>query len=171
MSWGKGRARAQPVKRISPSRIAAGVSIRWPSVPGLPKGGLIGAPNDPSNESRPLRLLEGLGRIKLAPSAGLLPTALNIADTPRNLSVKELDAAIANTNRAFKSGLQIDRQSILTRHHAIDATIMQAGMIEGSMQMQVECVARLSGQDEAAMDFLHPASPSMEVSGYVPADS
>ncbi|MBB2163836.1 hypothetical protein HLH26_04665 [Gluconacetobacter sp. 1b LMG 1731] len=126
------------------------------------RGGLIGAPNDPSNESRPLRLLKALGRIKLAPSAGLLPTALDIADTPRNLSVKELDAAIVNTNRAFKSGLQIDRQSILTRHHAIDATIMQAGMIEGSMQMQVKCVARLSEQDEAAMDFLRQDSPSME---------
>ncbi|MFT8775553.1 MAG: ATP-binding cassette domain-containing protein [Gluconacetobacter liquefaciens] len=61
--------------------------------------------------------------------------------------------------------------SILARHHGIDATIMQAGMIEGSAQMQAECVVRLSGQDEAAMDFLRQASPSMEVLGYVPADS
>ena len=76
--------------------------------------------------------------------------------------MKELDAAIANTNRAVKSGRQIDRQASLTRHHAIDATIMQAGMIEGSMQMQVKCVARLSEQDEAAMDFLRQDSSSME---------
>lgn len=99
-------------------------SARWPSVAALPKGAVIGVPNDPSNEGRALRLLETLGLIKLAPSAGLLPTALDITDNPLDLSVKELDAGIVgrtlpdldagvvNTNWAFKSGIQIDRQRI-----------------------------------------------------------
>lgn len=99
-------------------------STRWPSVAALPKGAVIGVPNDPSNEGRALRLLEVLGLIKLAPSAGLLPTALDITDNPRDLSVKELDAgivgrtlpdldaAVVNTNWAFKSGIQVDKQRI-----------------------------------------------------------
>lgn len=99
-------------------------SSRWKSVRDLPAGATIGVPNDPSNEGRALHLLEALGLITLNPSAGLLPTALDIADNPRNLSVKELDAgivgrtlpdldaAIVNTDWAFKSGIQVDRQRI-----------------------------------------------------------
>lgn len=61
--------------------------------------------------------------------------------------------------------------SILARRHGIDATILQAGMAEGSAHMRAECVVRLSGHDDGAMGFLLQASPSMEVLGYVPADS
>lgn len=99
-------------------------STRWPSVAALPQGAVIGVPNDPSNEGRALHLLQTLGLIKLAPSAGQLPTALDIIENPRNLSIKELDAgivgrtlpdldaAIVNTNWAFKSGIQVEKQRI-----------------------------------------------------------
>ncbi|MBB2203927.1 methionine ABC transporter ATP-binding protein [Gluconacetobacter takamatsuzukensis] len=59
--------------------------------------------------------------------------------------------------------------SVLGRQYGIDAAIVQAGMADGGAQ--AECVVRLSGHDDGAMDFLRQASPSMEVLGYVPADS
>jgi D-methionine transport system substrate-binding protein len=99
-------------------------SSRWTSLKDLPAGAVIGVPNDPSNEGRALHLLESLGLFTLSPSAGLLPTALDIADNPRNLSIKELDAgivgrtlpdldaAVVNTDWALKSGIKVDRQRI-----------------------------------------------------------
>ncbi|CAP56597.1 putative D-methionine-binding lipoprotein metQ [Gluconacetobacter diazotrophicus PA1 5] len=99
-------------------------SSRWKSVRDLPGGAVIGVPNDPSNEGRALHLLESLGLFTLTPSAGLLPTALDIADNPRNVTIKELDAgmvgralpdldaAVVNTDWALKAGIQVSRQRI-----------------------------------------------------------
>lgn len=99
-------------------------SARWPSVAALPHGAVIGVPNDPTNEGRALRLLEKLGVVKVSASAGLLPTAIDITDNPRGVTIKELDAgivgrtlpdldaAVVNTDWAFKSGIPVDRQRI-----------------------------------------------------------
>ena len=99
-------------------------SNRWSSVAALPHGATIGVPNDPSNEGRALRLLETLGLIRLSASAGALPTALDIADNPRGLTVRELDAgivgralqdldaAVVNTDWAVKSGIDVTRRRI-----------------------------------------------------------
>ena len=55
---------------------------------------VIGVPNDPCNEGRALKLLQAQGIIKLRPDVGLLPTALDIADNPKHIQIKELDAGI-----------------------------------------------------------------------------
>lgn len=99
-------------------------STRWKSVADLPRNAVIGLPNDPSNEGRALHLLEALGLIRLPASAGLLPTPLDIADNPRNLtfheldagivgrSLPDLDAAVVNTNWALKAGIDLQKQKI-----------------------------------------------------------
>ncbi|AXY23915.1 MAG: MetQ/NlpA family ABC transporter substrate-binding protein [Komagataeibacter hansenii] len=99
-------------------------SSRWHAVSDLPKGAVIGLPNDPSNEGRALHLLQHLGLVSLSPDAGLLPTALDVTENPHDLNFRELDAgivgrtladldaAIVNTNWAFKAGIDIEKQRI-----------------------------------------------------------
>ena len=111
--------------------VPVGYTAVWPiglyshkvkSVADLPKGAVIGVPNDPSNEGRALRLLESQGALKLKPEAGILATTADITDNPKNLQIKELDAgiigrsiddldaAVVNTDWALKSNLtQADR--------------------------------------------------------------
>jgi D-methionine transport system substrate-binding protein len=93
-------------------------SRKWHSVTDLPKGALIGVPNDPSNEGRALNVLASQGIIKLRDGAGILATAADITDNPKGIKVKELDAgivgraiadldaAVVNTDWAFKAGLK-----------------------------------------------------------------
>lgn len=99
-------------------------SQRWKTVGELPQNATIGVPNDPSNEGRALKLLQSLNVLKVSDSAGLLPTALDITDNPRNITIRELDAgvvgralpdldaAIVNTDWARKSGIDIEKQRI-----------------------------------------------------------
>lgn len=101
-------------------------SRKWHAVSDLPKGATIGVPNDPSNEGRALRMLQTLGLIKVSSDAGLFPTALDITDNPRNISVQELDAgvvgrslpdldaAIVNTDWARKAGIDLQKERIGT---------------------------------------------------------
>lgn len=111
--------------------VPVGYTAVWPiglyshkvkSVADLPKGAVIGVPNDPSNEGRALRLLESQGLIKLKLEAGILATASDITENAKGLQVKELDAgivgrsiedldaAVVNTDWALKSALtQADR--------------------------------------------------------------
>ncbi len=83
----------------------------------LQDGAIIGVPNDPSNEGRALRVLQNEGLIKLKDGTGILATIADIAENPKNIQIKELDAgivgrsvddldaAVVNTDWALKSGL------------------------------------------------------------------
>ncbi|MCB8876913.1 MetQ/NlpA family lipoprotein [Acidisoma silvae] len=99
-------------------------SRKYKSIADLPKGAVIGVPNDPSNEGRALLLLQAQGLITLNKAAGSLPTALDIAGNPKNIQIKELDAgivgrsigdldaAVVNTDWAIKSGIKIPQERI-----------------------------------------------------------
>src|ERR1700712_5260688 len=90
---------------------------KYKSVAELPKGAVIGVPNDPSNEGRALRVLQNEGVIKLKPDTGILATTADIVANPKKVEIKELDAgivgrsiddldaAVVNTDWALKSGL------------------------------------------------------------------
>ncbi|NKJ33653.1 MetQ/NlpA family lipoprotein [Rhizobium sp. SG570] len=90
---------------------------KYKAVADLPKGAVIGVPNDPSNEGRALRVLQNQGVIKLKDGTGILATTADIAENPKNVEIKELDAgivgrsiddldaAVVNTDWALKSGL------------------------------------------------------------------
>ncbi|UVC16160.1 MetQ/NlpA family lipoprotein [Mesorhizobium onobrychidis] len=92
-------------------------SKKHTDVADLPEGAVIGVPNDPSNEGRALRVLQNEGLIKLKDGTGILATTADIADNPKKLVIKELDAgivgrsvedldaAVVNTDWALKSGL------------------------------------------------------------------
>lgn len=99
-------------------------SIKYKSVKELPGRTVIGVPNDPSNEGRALILLDKLGVIKMAPNPGFYPTALDIAENPKHVTIKELDAgivgrslpdlaaAVVNTDWARKAGIDLVKSRI-----------------------------------------------------------
>jgi D-methionine transport system substrate-binding protein len=83
----------------------------------LPDGASIAIPNDPTNEGRALLLLQSAGLIKLKEQAGITATPLDIAENPRNITFREIeaaslprvlddvDAAVINGNYAIPAGL------------------------------------------------------------------
>ncbi|KAF1036198.1 metal ABC transporter substrate-binding protein [Burkholderia sp. Ac-20384] len=90
----------------------------------LPDGATIGVPNDPSNETRALRLLQALGLITLRTGSGALPTIRDIDRNPKHIRIRELDAgivgraiddldaAVINTDWAIKTGIRIPQERI-----------------------------------------------------------
>jgi len=99
-------------------------SREYDSVADLPEGALVGVPNDPSNEGRALLVLQNVGLIKLKPDAGILATVADIAENPKDIQIKELDAgvvgraiddldaAVVNTDWALKASLDPDQDRI-----------------------------------------------------------
>ena len=99
-------------------------SRKHASVAELPEGATIGIPNDPSNGGRALNLLADQGIIKLREGAGILATALDVSENPKNVQIQELDAGIVgrsiddldagvvNTDWALKSGLDPQKERI-----------------------------------------------------------
>jgi D-methionine transport system substrate-binding protein len=59
----------------------------------VPQGAVVAIPNDPSNSGRALNLLASKGLIKLKDGAGVKATQRDIADNPKKLQFKELEAA------------------------------------------------------------------------------
>ena len=80
---------------ISPIRLYSGLNgsdNKYTKVEDLPANGEIAVPNDATNESRALYLLQSAGLIKLDVSGTALATVANIKENPKNLKITELDA-------------------------------------------------------------------------------
>ena len=87
-------------------------------------GGIVAIPNDPTNGGRGLVLLEKAGLIKLKDGVGFKATIADIADNPKNLQFKELeaaqlprsladvDAAAITMNYVMSAGLDVQKQGI-----------------------------------------------------------
>ena len=100
-------------------------SNNYKSVKSLPDGATIAVPNDASNESRALYVLQSAGLITLKKNTNSLATINSIAKNPKNLKIKEVaadqaprtldsvDAAVVNTNYAVAAKLSI-KKSIFT---------------------------------------------------------
>ena len=90
----------------------------------LQPGATVAIPNDPTNGGRALLLLEKLGLLKLKPDAGIKAAVTDIVENPKNLKIKELEAAqiprsledvdfaAINTNYAMTAGLVPDKDAI-----------------------------------------------------------
>lgn len=90
----------------------------------LSAGDVIAVPNDTTNEARALLLLQDNGVIKLKDGAGLTATVNDIAENPKNIKIKELEAAqvarvkdevafvILNGNYALEAGFSVSKDSI-----------------------------------------------------------
>ena len=69
-------------------------SKKYASLDELPEGATISIPNDPSNESRALALLQRNGLIELNDINDLKSSILDIKENPKNLKFQEIDAAM-----------------------------------------------------------------------------
>lgn len=89
---------------IAPIRLYSGTKSgknKYTSVDQIPDKGTIAVPNDPTNESRALYVLQSAGLIKLDVSGTELATIANIKENKKNLTISELDAS--QTARSLES--------------------------------------------------------------------
>lgn len=89
-----------------------------------PANAIVAIPNDTTNSGRALRLLEAKGLIKLKEGAGVAATVHDIIDNPKQLKIKELEAAqlpralddttfsVINGNYAIGAGLRPDKDAL-----------------------------------------------------------
>lgn len=88
----------------SPIRFYSGVKDaknKYASIKDIPEGAEIAVPNDATNESRALFLLESAGLIELDVAAGELATLADVTKNPKNITITELDAS--QTARSLES--------------------------------------------------------------------
>jgi D-methionine transport system substrate-binding protein len=129
----------------------------------LKSGDTIAVPDDPTNRTRALRLLEKHGLLKA--KAGWLPTVRDITENPRGLAFVELEAsqlphilrdvraAVINTNFASGVGLIPSRDAII---------------IESNESPYANVVAvRSDDVNIPAIKALAEASNSPEVKAYI----
>lgn len=129
---------------IEPMGIYAGKTA---SLADLPDGAEIAVPNDPTNEGRALLLLEAQGLITLKDSANLEATPNDIAENPKNLTFKELDAALLP-----KSVEDVDL-AVINCNYALEGgfnPVEDALAIESADSPYVNIVAAKEGNEENA---------------------
>lgn len=106
---------------ISPIHLFSGASqdgkAKYKSIDELPDGAQIAVPNDATNESRALYVLQAAGLIKLNVSGDKLATIANITENKKKLDIKELDAS--QTARALTSA----DAAIVNNSYAVPAKI------------------------------------------------
>lgn len=93
----------------------------------LKPGAIVAIPNDPTNGGRALALLETQKIIKLKPGLGHKASVASITENPKNLIIKELDAA-----QIPRSLADVDLAAINTNY------AMTAGMVPTKDAMALE---------------------------------
>ncbi|MEX2784259.1 MetQ/NlpA family ABC transporter substrate-binding protein [Streptococcus sp. H49] len=105
---------------ISPIHLFSGTEngkAKYTDLKDLPDGAQIAVPNDATNESRALYVLQDAGLIKLDVSGQELATIANISENKKNLDIKELDAS--QTARALSSA----DAAIVNNSYAVEAGV------------------------------------------------
>lgn len=140
-------------------------SSKHKSLAELPEGASVVIPNDATNGGRALLLLEKAGLIKLKDSKNILATPKDIAENPKGLRVRELEAA--TLPRVLG---QVDL-ALINTNYALEAKLnptKDALVIEGSDSPYVNIlVARPDNQDNAAMQKLAKALNRPEVKAFI----
>ena len=131
----------------------------------LPEGATVAIPNDATNGGRALLLLEKAGVIKLKADSGILATPKDITENPKNIKVRELEAA--TLPRVLN---QVDL-ALINTNYALEAKLnptKDALAIEGSDSPYVNLlVTRKDNQDSDAVKKLVQALHSPEVKTFI----
>jgi len=140
-------------------------SRRFKSLAELPNGADVVIPNDPSNNSRALILLDTAGVIKLKDPSNALSTQRDITENPKQLKFRELDSAMLP--RVLD---QVDL-ALINTNYALDAGLnptKDALAIESSDSPYVNfLVARADNKDDARVQKLAKALTSPEVKAFI----
>ncbi|MBM7716135.1 MetQ/NlpA family ABC transporter substrate-binding protein [Siminovitchia sp. FSL H7-0308] len=137
----------------------------YQSIDDLPKGAKFGLPNDPTNGSRALFILEKAGHIQLANDAKETASLKDIKENPKNLEFIELDAA-----QIPKQLSEVDAAAINT-NFAIDAGLYpkeDAILLESTDSPYTNVIAvRDENKDDAVVKKLVKAYQSDEVKTFI----
>ncbi|MBC8648737.1 ABC transporter substrate-binding protein [Pseudomonas sp. MTM4] len=140
-------------------------SSKLKSLDELPKDANVVIPNDATNGGRALLLLAKAGVITLEEGAGITATPKDIAENPKNIKVRELEAA--TLPRVLT---QVDL-ALINTNYALEAKLNpteDALIIEGSDSPYVNIlVARPDNKDSPAMQKLAAALHSEEVRKFI----
>ncbi|MCD9085774.1 MetQ/NlpA family ABC transporter substrate-binding protein [Stenotrophomonas sp. SY1] len=140
-------------------------SRRVKSLAELPSGADVVIPNDPSNNSRALILLDKAGVIKLKDASNALSTQRDIVENPKQLKFRELDSAMLP--RVLD---QVDL-ALINTNYALDAGLnptKDALAIESSDSPYVNfLVARTDNKDDSRVQKLAKALTSPEVKAFI----
>lgn len=140
-------------------------SSKVKSLDELGEGAQVVIPNDATNGGRALLLLQKTGLIKLKEGAGITATVKDIAENPKNIKVRELEAAtlprvlpqvdlaLINTNYALEAGLNPTQDALA---------------IEGSDSPYVNILVTASEKkDDADLQKLAQALHGTEVKQFI----
>ncbi len=140
-------------------------SSKYKKLDEIPSGANVVIPNDATNGGRALLLLQKAGLITLKDKANILSTPKDIAENPKNLKIRELEAAtlprvltqvdlaLINTNYALEAKLNPEKDALI---------------IEGSDSPYVNIlVARPDNKDMDALKKLVGALHSPEVKQFI----
>ncbi|UUD62463.1 MetQ/NlpA family ABC transporter substrate-binding protein [Pseudomonas seleniipraecipitans] len=131
----------------------------------LPQGANVVIPNDATNGGRALLLLQKAGVIKLKDANNILSTPKDIAENPKAIKVRELEAA--TLPRVLT---QVDL-ALINTNYALEAKLnptQDALAIEGSDSPYVNIlVTREDNKDNAAVQKLVKALHSDEVKAFI----
>ena len=140
-------------------------SSKHKSLDALPNGANVVIPNDATNGGRALLLLAKAGVISLKDGAGITATPKDIADNPKRIKVRELEAA--TLPRVLT---QVDL-ALINTNYALEAKLnptQDALVIEGSDSPYVNIlVARPDNKDSDAMQKLAAALHSEQVRQFI----
>lgn len=123
---------------LSPIRLFSGTDsdgdAKYTDVSDIPDKGTISIPNDASNESRALYLLQSAGLIKLDVSGDELATIKNISSNPKNLDIKEVDAAQTASTLTSVDAAVINNSYAQAADVDYDTTLYKEAIDENSNQ-------------------------------------
>ena len=127
----------------------------------------VAVPNDTTNEARALLLLEANGIIKLKEGVGITATVKDIAENPKNISFKEVEAA------QLPNVLKDVDYAVINSNYAIDAGINPVSdslAIEGSYSAYANILAVKEGKENSDLiKALVAALQSQKVADYISA--
>ena len=140
-------------------------SSKIKSLDELPQGAQVVIPNDATNGGRALLLLQKAGVITLKDGAGITATVKDIADNPKAIKVRELEAA--TLPRVLS---QVDL-ALINTNYALEAQLnpsKDALLIKGSESPYVNILVTTSEKkDNAALQKLAQALHSAEVKQFI----
>ncbi len=140
-------------------------SSKYKKLDELPSGATVVIPNDATNGGRALLLLQKAGVIKLKDGAGITATVKDIAENPKDLKIRELEAA--TIPRVLT---QVDL-ALINTNYALEAKLdpsKDALVIEGNDSPYVNIlVSRPDNKDSDAMKKLAAALHSPQVKQFI----
>lgn len=140
-------------------------SIKIESLDELKEGALVAIPNDPTNGGRALLLLESAGLIKLNEGSDIDATKNDIVENPKNLDIRELEAA------TLPRVLEDVEIAVINTNYALEADFVpteDALYIETSDSPYVNVLAiRKGDEDRPELVKLAEALNSPEVKQFI----